>query len=137
MILDDFGLFDLPRPAELRRSCCVSEEGVLGETSMASSKVSEGEVSVETLFVLEAAATALDIAATAVTAGAAFCCFADARDGARSSLIWTELVLEALGTAPELVLEALGAAQVVALEALGIALEEGVAAEVTGATVCC
>lgn len=136
MILDDFGLFDLPRPAELRRSCCVSEEGVLGETSMASSKVSEGEVSVETLFVLEAAATALDIAATAVTAGAAFCCFADARDGARS-LIWTELVLEALGTAPELVLEALGAALELALGALGTALEEGVAAEATGATFCC
>ncbi|KAH9362319.1 hypothetical protein HPB48_002297 [Haemaphysalis longicornis] len=93
--------------------------GVLAETSMASSKVSEGEVSVATLFVLEAAATALDIAATAVTTGAAFCCFADARDGARSSLIWTELVLELV------------------LEALGAALEEGVAAEATGATFCC
>lgn len=125
MTLADFDLFDLPRPAELRRSCCVSGAGALGETSMASSKVSE-EVSVETLFVLEAAATALDIAATAVTTGAAFCCFADARDGARSSLIWTELVLEALGTALQLVLEALGAA-----------LEEGVAAGATGATFCC
>lgn len=115
---------------------------------MASSKVSEGEVSVETLFVLEAVATALEIAATAVTAGAAFCCFADARAGAGSSLSWTELVLAALGTAPELVLEALGAALElvlealgapleIVLEALGTALEEGVAAEATGATFCC
>ncbi|KAH9376236.1 hypothetical protein HPB48_014403 [Haemaphysalis longicornis] len=69
-----FGLVGLPRPVAPRRSCDASGADVLGETSMASTAVSEVERVSEPDFVLEAVAAALGTAGTAVATGAVFCC---------------------------------------------------------------